>query len=215
MLALPIGTRSTGLSLSLYDAPGPIGLGRGTQTFHIDPNVLKASLREVDAQYLHLSSSACLRGMSDTTLPPELRGCLLPVGKLDHYGLKPASGEGGGSEDSLKWHAISVCSTVDINGSLGTLAAYAGTEGFIHEGDFPVLFAIHNPGEITSDPDHPTVTVIDPLGKMDPEEFAIRGIIDADSIRAIYVPAGNENDAWQLLTGLPALQGKLNTTVGN
>jgi hypothetical protein len=149
---------------------------------------IKEIINNTGANFLHLSSSACLNGMTDSRLPDDKKGCLLPFGALLKYDIIPSSGEGGGDTSSLKYHAVSVCSTVDINGSLGDLAKYSNTPGFIMPCDYPVIFAILNNGDMTADFADNSFQIIDPPEKMDASEFAIRGGIDAKDIKAIIVP---------------------------
>lgn len=206
MLTLPISNRLTLPPLMMAEPQYPLAHGK----MNIDAGDLAALVAREDAQYLHLSSSACLSGMTDSRLPAELHGSLLPLGRLAEHDITPDSGEGGSTDvNQLKYHAVSVCSTVDIQDSLSTLAGYSGTEGFVADNDFPVLFAIHNTGSMTSHPEDESSPVIDPMGKMDACEFAIRGGVAAGDIRAIIVPKEYEMDACRMLSTLPSLQDKV------
>lgn len=163
-------------------------------------------LEVIDAQYIHLSSSACLSGLSDDRIPSAKQGGLLPLGELEELGISPTSGEGGGDENCLKYHAVSVCNVVDIEDSMMTLESYAMTNHFIQQSDFPVLFAIHNTGEITSHLDDINANVIDPVGKMDACEFAICRGVGRTDIKAIIVPAAHLPEANRILAPFPDLQ---------
>lgn len=210
MLTLPVNSPLSLPTFNMSNTSFQLAQGK----MYVNMAELREVVDSLDVQYLHLSSSASLAGMIDSRLPAELHGSLLPLGKLAEYGITPNSGEGGGDDERLvKHHAVSVCSTIDLDDAMGTLAAYSGTPDFITSTDFPVLFAIHNLGSITSHFDDAS-PVIDPPGKMDASEFAIRGGVASDDIRAIIVPEGFEGDACRLLSGLPDMQNRVCESAG-
>ncbi|MBD9646306.1 hypothetical protein IB231_22045 [Pantoea sp. PNT02] len=194
---------------SLFAGVLPASCSYDISTLSVDRAELQDFIEAVDAQYLHLSSSACLCGLSDARISDALRGSLLPLGKLKELGITPKSGEGSGDAACVKYHAVSVCHTADLDDCLSTLQSYSRTPDFIGKGDFPVIFAIHNQGEMTRHMSDVNVPVIDPAGKMDACEFAIRGGVTRDEIRGIIVPAAHFTDACQLLTALPDLQSRV------
>lgn len=167
-------------------------------------------LREkTDVKYLHLTSSACLSGMADQRIPEQSRGYLLPAGELELYGITPSSGEGGGTDTQLKYHSISVCSTVNIEDAMSTLQVYSMTEGFISMEDYPVIFAITTQGGMTSSVNNLNYPIIDSPVKMDDCEFSIRDYIPHHEISAIVVPEDKEFDARNRLLNIPNLQAKI------
>ncbi|EOZ9391064.1 hypothetical protein ACQYE5_003028 [Enterobacter cancerogenus] len=188
-------------------------LGRNT-TLDINREVLNDWLntKGKNVNFFHLSSSACLSGMAHELIPSDSRGVLLPGGEMALYGLVPSSGEGVASECQLKYHSISVCAVKpDINDAMDTLERYANIGGFIADKDYPVIFAINTPAEITSDPLDITKPIIDPgREKMDLCEFAIRDYVPHHEIEAIIVPDNKFWDASSRLKDCPALLEKIN-----
>lgn len=171
-------------------------------------------LREkTDVKYLHLTSSACLSGMADPRIPEQSRGYLLPAGELELYGITPSSGEGGVTDTQLKYHSISVCSTVDIEDAMSTLQVYSMTEGFISAEDYPVIFAITTQGDTTNNVNNYNYQVINSPFKMDDCEFSIRDYIPYHEISAILVPEDKEFDARNRLLSIPNMQSKIDILI--
>ncbi|MGL5968984.1 MAG: hypothetical protein ACRCZ6_17825 [Kluyvera sp.] len=169
-----------------------------------------------DVKYVHLSSSACLTGMGNQQIPSDSRGYLLPGGEMALYGIEPASGEGIASAGQLKYHSVAVCAVQpDLEDAMNTLEAYSRTPGFIADGDYPVVFAINTPGEMTCDINDMTKPIIDPgMEKMDRCEFAIRDYVPVHEITAIIVPEHKINDAVNRLRDCPDLSAKVIVLAG-